>query len=68
MLRPTEKWAISSWSVSLLFSLSRKYTDINTVKTAYFAYIESRLTYGVLAWGCASKESIEKVFKKQKKN
>jgi len=44
-----------------------KYTDINTVKTAYFAYIESRLTYGVLAWGCASKESIDKVFKKQKK-
>jgi len=43
-----------------------KCTDIKTVvKTAYFAYVESRLMYGVLAWGSASKESIEKVLKKQ---
>jgi len=39
-----------------------------TVKQLFFAYVKSRLQYGVPAWGCASKESIEEVFKKQEKN
>ena len=44
-----------------------KYADSITVKTAYHGYNESRLTYGISAWGCSSKENIERVFKKQKK-
>jgi len=35
-----------------------KYTDINTVKIAYFAYIESRLTYGILAWGFVHRRKV----------
>jgi len=34
-------------------------------KTAYHGYIESRLTYGITAWGCSSKENIE--FSKSRK-
>jgi len=44
-----------------------KYAVSKTVKTAYHGYIESRLTYGITAWGCSSKENIERVFEKQKK-
>jgi len=43
-----------------------KYSDVQTVKTAYYGYVYSKLKYGVLPWGCSFKENIDRVFKKQK--
>ena len=55
-------------SLCYVFRKLVKCADANTVKTAYYGYVQSKLTYGLLSWGCTTKSNIERLFKKQKKD
>lgn len=45
----------------------RNYVNKSTLKMVYYALVESRLRYGIQAWGSASKTYLEKIDRLQKK-
>jgi len=60
-----DKLALDLCSLGYVFRKLVMYSDVQTVKIAYYVYVYSKLKYGVLAWGCSFKENIDRVFKKQ---
>ena len=50
-----------------ILSKLRYYIDLNILKQIYYALIYPYLSYGILAWGCASKTVIDCLRFKQNK-
>jgi len=50
-----------------LFKKLKLYSDIKTLKIAYYSYVQSLLTYNLSVWGNTKKENITKNFKMQKR-
>jgi len=55
----TDKLCSSLKSSSYLF----KYCDIETLKTVYHSYFESKIKYGILSWGVTKKQNITSILK-----
>lgn len=54
-------------SILFRFRYLKRILDIPTLKTIYYALVESRLRYGIVAWGSSVKEHIKKLEVVQKK-
>jgi hypothetical protein len=51
-----------------VFALSRlkKFFDTDTLKTVYFSYIHSIISFGLLLYGATSKKNLDDILKLQK--
>lgn len=45
----------------------KQYCDMNVLKSAYYALVESYINYGIVIWGNSSKNNTLKIFRLQKK-
>ena len=63
----TDKLCSSLKSTSYLLKNLVKYCDIETLKTIYHSYFESKIKYGILSCGVTKKQNITSIFKCQKR-
>ena len=54
-------------AIGIIYRLKKTGCPLKILLNLYFALFQSHLSYGLLAWGTASKTSIEKLFIMQKK-
>jgi hypothetical protein len=62
ILNISKKIASGCWAIANL----RKYVDLKTLRTVYFALVYSHLHYGISCWGTAPKYLLNKLYIKQK--
>ena len=44
-----------------MFYKIRKFVDTNALKTLYYSFIHSRLQYGIITWGIATKSALKEL-------